>query len=50
MSFQRVLQKMTTALDQAGVAYMLTGSFASAYHGFASGKEPFIITRAIAGG
>jgi hypothetical protein len=33
MSFQRVLQKITKALDQAGVAYMLTGSFASAYHG-----------------
>ena len=33
MSFQQVLQKITKALDQAGVAYMLTGSFASAYHG-----------------
>jgi len=33
MSFQQVLQKITKALDQAGVASMLTGSFASAYHG-----------------
>lgn len=33
MSFQQVLQKITKALDGAGVAYMLTGSFASAYHG-----------------
>jgi hypothetical protein len=33
MSFPRVLRKITTALDHAGVAYMLTGSFASAYHG-----------------
>jgi hypothetical protein len=33
MSVQRVLQKITAALDQAGVAFMLTGSFASAYHG-----------------
>ncbi len=33
MSVQRVLQKITKALDQAGVAHMLTGSFASAYHG-----------------
>ncbi|MGH9504148.1 MAG: hypothetical protein ACRD20_14960 [Terriglobales bacterium] len=33
MSLQRVCQKITTALDQAGVAFMLTGSFASAYHG-----------------
>lgn len=33
MSFARVLQKIATALDHAGVAYMLTGSFASAYYG-----------------
>jgi hypothetical protein len=33
MSFPRVLQKVTSALDHAGVAYMLTGSFASAYYG-----------------
>jgi len=33
MSFPRVLQKITTALDHAEVAYMLTGSFASAYYG-----------------
>jgi hypothetical protein len=33
MSFPLVLQKMTSALDHAVIAYMLTGSFASAYHG-----------------
>jgi hypothetical protein len=33
MSVQRVLQKITTALDHAEVRCMLTGSFASAYHG-----------------
>ncbi len=33
MSFPQVLQRVTTALDQAGVAYMLSGSFASAYYG-----------------
>jgi hypothetical protein len=33
MSLPQVLNKITTALDRAGVAYMLTGSFASAYHG-----------------
>jgi hypothetical protein len=33
MSFPRVLKKITAALDHAGVTYMLTGSFASAYYG-----------------
>ena len=33
MNVQRVLQNITAALGEAGVAYMLTGSFASAYHG-----------------
>jgi hypothetical protein len=33
MSFPEVLQKIAAALDRAGVAYMLTGSFASAYYG-----------------
>ncbi len=33
MSVTEVLRKITTALDQAGIAYMLSGSFASAYHG-----------------
>jgi hypothetical protein len=33
MSFPQVLLRVTTALDQAGVAYMLSGSFASAYYG-----------------
>jgi len=28
-----VLRRITTALDVAGIAYMLTGSFASAHHG-----------------
>lgn len=33
MNFPDVLQAITTALNQAGIAYMLTGSFASAYYG-----------------
>jgi hypothetical protein len=33
MSFPEVLQRITLALDRSGVAYMLTGSFASAYYG-----------------
>jgi uncharacterized nucleotidyltransferase DUF6036 len=33
MNFPQTLQRVTTALDRAGVAYMLTGSFASAYYG-----------------
>lgn len=33
MSFPSVLQKVTMALNNAGIAYMLTGSFASAYYG-----------------
>jgi hypothetical protein len=33
MSISEVLQRITTALDQNNIAYMLTGSFASAYHG-----------------
>lgn len=33
MSALDVLQQITTALDQAGIAYMLSGSFASAYYG-----------------
>jgi hypothetical protein len=33
MSISEVLQKITTALDQNNIAYMLTGSFASAYYG-----------------
>ncbi len=33
MSASEVLQRITAALDRAGIAYMLTGSFASAYHG-----------------
>src|SRR5882724_1625249 len=33
MTFPQVLQKITAALDRAGINYMLTGSFASAYYG-----------------
>jgi hypothetical protein len=33
MTVPKVFQRLTSALDQAGVAYMLTGSFASAYYG-----------------
>jgi hypothetical protein len=33
MSFLEVLQRITGALDRVGIAYMLTGSFASVYYG-----------------
>jgi hypothetical protein len=33
MSPSEVLRRITSALDRAGIAYMLTGSFASAHHG-----------------
>ncbi len=33
MKLPEVLQRIATALDRAGIAYMLTGSFASAYYG-----------------
>ncbi len=33
MSASEVLRRISTALDRAGIAYMLTGSFASAHHG-----------------
>jgi len=33
MSAPEVLQRISTALDHAGIAYMLTGSFASAHYG-----------------
>jgi hypothetical protein len=33
MSVPEVFQRITTALNQAGIAYMLSGSFASAYYG-----------------
>lgn len=33
MSVAEVFRKITAALDQAGIAHMLSGSFASAYHG-----------------
>ena len=33
MSVSEVFQRISSALDQAGIGYMLTGSFASAHHG-----------------
>jgi hypothetical protein len=33
MSTAEVLQRLTAALDRAGISYMLTGSFASSYYG-----------------
>ena len=33
MSVEEVFRRITTALDETGIAYMLTGSFASAYYG-----------------
>ena len=33
MNFPEVFGRITTALDRAGIPYMLAGSFASAYHG-----------------
>ena len=33
MSAQDVFRRITAALDQANIAYMLSGSFASAYYG-----------------
>jgi len=33
MSARDVFRRITAALDQAGIAYMLSGSFASAYYG-----------------
>jgi hypothetical protein len=33
MSAPEVFRRITSALDQAGITYMLTGSFASAYYG-----------------
>lgn len=33
MSAPEVLRRITTALNQAGITYMLTGSFASAHYG-----------------
>jgi len=33
MSVEEVFRRITTALDQAGIGYMLSGSFASAHYG-----------------
>jgi hypothetical protein len=33
MNVGNVSKRLTSALDRAGIAYMVTGSFASAYHG-----------------
>lgn len=35
MSVTEVFRRITAALDQTGIGYMLSGSFASAYHGVA---------------
>jgi hypothetical protein len=39
MSIPQVFQRITTALDRAGIAYMLTGSFAAAYYGTARSTQ-----------
>jgi hypothetical protein len=39
MSVPQVFQRITTALDRAGIAYMLTGSFAAAYYGTARSTQ-----------
>lgn len=39
MSIQDVFQRITSALDHAGIAYMLSGSFASAYYGAARSTQ-----------
>jgi hypothetical protein len=39
MSIQDVFQRITSALDQAGIAYMLSGSFAGAYYGAARSTQ-----------
>ncbi len=39
MSIQDVLRRITSALDRAGIAYMLSGSFASAYYGAARSTQ-----------
>jgi len=33
MSVSEVFRRITAALDQAGIAYMLSGSFASTFYG-----------------
>lgn len=33
MSVEEVFRRITTALDQAGIGYMLSGSFAGAHYG-----------------
>lgn len=39
MSIQDVFQRITSALDQAGISYMLSGSFVSAYYGAARSTQ-----------
>jgi hypothetical protein len=39
MSIQDVLQRITSALDRVEIAYMLSGSFASAYYGAARSTQ-----------
>jgi 3-isopropylmalate dehydratase small subunit len=33
MSFPEVMRRVSAALDDAGISYMLTGSFASVFYG-----------------
>ena len=39
MNIQNVFQRITSALDQAGIEYMLSGSFAAAYYGAARSTQ-----------
>jgi predicted nucleotidyltransferase len=39
VSIPDVFRRITSALDEAGIAYMLTGSFASAHHGTARSTQ-----------
>ena len=39
MNVPEVFRRITAALDQSGIAYMLTGSFASAYYGRARSTQ-----------
>ena len=39
MTIQDVFQRITSALDQAGIEYMLSGSFAAAFYGTARSTQ-----------
>jgi hypothetical protein len=45
MSVPDVFRRITTALDQAGIGYMLSGSFASAHYGAPGWKIDLIIRK-----